>query len=278
MAHVCTSGRLGTRCYVKCFHGSPLASIVMTLCIVSVTILAGCPTNTGIVGTNVCLQCHNGTLAPDRSEFTENPHNDVGCEACHGPGLLHVRNGGRGGLYIDSLEDMNYSTSVQFCAKCHGKQAEDYLKSGHALSESVTCLDCHDVHGENVMVASPEDNSLCLQCHGPFGFSNEAEISAHTFHSVNPETTGASRCVLCHLPPLDRVQQGDGPNSHTLQPIPPIESNIAAENGVTPVPPNSCSGIAGCHDGTVPNAPVFNVDNPEHNDLLQILFDIRYGD
>lgn len=255
-----------------------LTSSVVFICLVSCLFLTGCPGASGVVGTNVCLQCHNGTLAPDRSEFSRNPHNAIGCESCHGPGLLHVRNGGRGGLYIDALKGMSYSASVQFCTKCHARQGEDYLQSGHALSESVTCLDCHDVHGKNIMVASAEDNSLCLKCHGPYGLSNDAQISAHTFHSVDPEGTGTSRCTLCHLPPLDRVEQNAGPNSHALQPIPPIESNIAAENGVSPVPPSSCSGIAGCHDGTVPTAPVFDVDNREHNDLLQILFDTRYGD
>lgn len=267
--------RLALGMLFSCRPIGPLGLIVIVL---GSIVLTGCPGAPGVVGSNVCLQCHNGTLAPDRSGFTLNPHSVAGCEACHGPGLLHVRNGGRGGLFIDALEDMNYAASVQFCARCHERQAEDYLKSGHALSESVTCLDCHDVHGEDIMTAPVEDNSLCLQCHEPFGFSNDAEISAHTFHSVDPEGTGASRCTTCHLPPLDRVEQAAGPNSHTLAPIPPIESNIAADNGVTPVPPNSCSGISGCHDGTVLNAPVFNVDNAEHNELLQILYDTRYGD
>jgi hypothetical protein len=46
---------------------------------------------------------------------------------------------------------------------------------------------------------------------------------------------------------------------------------------VTPTPPNSCSGITGCHDGTVIAAPVFNVDVPRDNDILQLIWNSRYG-
>ena len=240
--------------------------------------LAGCPGKPGEVGTNVCLQCHNGVLAPDRTAFRGNPHAAIGCEGCHGPGLAHVRNGGRGGLFINALEGLDFQASVQFCGDCHEETAAQHLSSVHGATESLTCLDCHDVHGGNVIRGTVADNGLCLNCHEAYGFASDAEIEAHTFHPVDPEGTGASRCTLCHMPPLVRVDQASGPRSHSMQPIPPVESNNAADEGVTPVPPNSCSGITGCHDGTVPTAPVFDVENREHNDLLQILYDTRYGE
>ena len=109
-------------------------------------------------------------------------------------------------------------------------------------------------------------------------FPTVDDIVAHTFHLYDPAGTGASRCTPCHMPPLRREDQAEGPHLHTFEPIPPIRSNEAMEAGVFPAPPNSCSGIMGCHDGAVPTAPVFDVDNPNDNVILQIIYDQRYGE
>jgi len=237
--------------------------------------LGGCPDGPGTVGTSVCLRCHDGRLAPDRSGFVMSAHLGIGCETCHGPGLMHVRNGGRGGLFIRALE--NDGDVYALCRKCHEAETKGHMESGHGASGAVACKDCHDVHGGDRTVARYTDNSLCLECHGPYGFATDAEVRAHTHHSVDPAGTGASRCAACHMVPLERLNPFDGPHSHTMRPVPPIASNVAAEEGVTPTPANSCSGIAGCHDGGVATAPVFDVELREHNELLQILYDTRYG-
>ncbi len=229
------------------------------------------------VGTKVCLECHNGDLAPDVTEFKGSPHMAVGCEACHGPGYLHVRNGGRGGLFIDGLTRYRIAGAQYFCNRCHKEEADTYVQSEHAKTIYVSCLTCHNVHSKKTLVKTDEDNALCLKCHGEEKFPDDAAISAHTFHDVDPEGTGASRCSFCHMPPLDRVKQFDGPRSHSMWPIPPIASNEAAAAGVSPVPPNSCTGMQGCHDGSVTTAPVFNVDDPHVNALVQILYNQRYG-
>lgn len=240
-------------------------------------LLTGCPAG-NYVGTNVCLQCHNGVHAPDRSLFPESAHTAIGCESCHGPGLQHVRNGGRGGLFINPLRGLPPKEARAVCGRCHQQETQDHLNSKHALNGGLTCTDCHDVHAPGRTAPDYKNNALCLECHGPYGFENDAAIRAHTFHNVDPEGTGASRCSICHMPPLDRVNQEDGPRYHGMRPIPPVASNLAAEAGVFPVPPNSCSGIAGCHDGSVDTAPVFNVDFPYDNSVLQIIYDARYGD
>ncbi|MEQ1842771.1 MAG: hypothetical protein ABL994_20415, partial [Verrucomicrobiales bacterium] len=54
----------------------------------------------GEVGTATCLACHDGRSASDHREFRDSPHNTISCESCHGPGLTHVREGGRFGLFI----------------------------------------------------------------------------------------------------------------------------------------------------------------------------------
>ena len=223
----------------------------------------------GYVGTDTCLTCHNGKLADNKLEYVESAHAffEKGCEECHGPGELHVRNGGRYGLFIGRPD-------AETCAKCHAAEVAGFKDSGHAQKGAADCFDCHDPHAKQETVRPFTDNQLCLQCHSYMGFETEAAVSAHTFHDYDPTGTGASRCVTCHMVPAQRSDQAAGLHFHSLVPVQPIESNLA---GTTPVPPNSCAGITGCHDGTVVTAPVFNVDDPLVNNQLQILYDSRYG-
>jgi predicted CXXCH cytochrome family protein len=229
------------------------------------------------VGTTVCLTCHNGQLAPDRSAFKDSPHYDIGCEKCHGPGYWHVRNGGRSGLFINNLEHLNFEESTNACVQCHLEQKDGFLNSDHATKQAVRCVDCHDVHSAQWNRWNDKNNDLCLHCHASYGFDTNTEIESHTHHPVDPQVTGASRCTGCHMPPLQRDAQASGPHSHSFQPIPPIQSNEAAASGIQPAPPNSCSGIMGCHDGSVVTAPIFDVDNTQLNGLIQILYDSWYG-
>jgi predicted CXXCH cytochrome family protein len=230
--------------------------------------LAGCE-GPGYVGTDTCLACHNGKEAADMREYLESAHAffDKGCEECHGPGALHVRNGGRYGLFI-KVPDQD------LCARCHAAEVSGFKDSLHFKQQEMDCFDCHDPHSKLETLRPFTDNQLCLQCHAYQGFATEADIEAHTFHSYDPTGTGASRCVLCHMVPGQRVDQDAGLHFHTMNPVPPVESNLA---GTSPAPPNSCSGITGCHDGTVITAPVYNVDNPADNNQLQIIFEARYG-
>ena len=231
----------------------------------------------GNVGTHVCLQCHNGREAPDQSAFASSKHGFMECETCHGPGYAHVRNGGQGGLLIGNPANLPFAETYGLCEECHEETTAEYKLSVHAAGGWATCHDCHDVH--RPVDASPEkaDNRVCLQCHAFTGFGDDAAVEAHTHHPVAPAATGASRCTSCHLPPLERTGQADGPHDHTLMGIPPARSAAQARDD-EPVLPNSCSGIAGCHDGSVPSAPVFDVDDPELNDGLQILYDEWFGD
>ena len=292
----------------------------------------GASTEVGRVGTATCLACHDGRSGPDVREWRESPHKGIDCEDCHGPGLAHVRAGGRNGILIDNPADQPFTELPNLCARCHqdavsgyeatvhfaGQEAscadchnvhksgamtfstpnrtrldlagfnrlcgdchegetEQFLKSGHAMKDAATCGSCHDPHQARTLTAMPETNQLCLQCHGGsrLGFVDDAAVDFHTgnFHPVDPDGTGASRCTACHLPPLERTDQHDGPRDHTLFTIPPAVSNEAIAAGEVPSP-NSCSGIMGCHDNVDPGPDeYFDVDDPEVNAALQNLYE-----
>ena len=227
----------------------------------------GC-TSPGYVGTDTCLTCHTGKLAPDRRDFVGSRHEVVGCEACHGPGVLHARVGGRFGLFINEAENVD-----ALCVRCHENESEQFSTSSHAMNKILDCTGCHNPHTKNKTIRPFTDNQLCLQCHSYNGFESVEAITKHTWHSYDPDGSGESRCSLCHMVPMDRADQ-EGSRNHSFMPVAPITSNLAE---ITPVPPNSCAGIIGCHDGTVVTAPTFNVDDPTTNEWLQTLYDSRYG-
>lgn len=236
--------------------------------------MLGCP-GKGAVSISVCLQCHDGSVGTDQSEFLASAHDFIECEGCHESGYLHVRNGGRGGLYIFNPEKQPFAEHFNLCTDCHGQQVDGYLESEHAEERAVTCYQCHDPHVPTGLVRPAVDNSLCMECHS-FSFPTAEAVVAHTHHPVEPAETGASRCTSCHMPSLVRVDQENGPHDHTLQTIPPIVSALAAESGAPVVPPNSCAGTNGCHDGSTPGEPVFNVDDPGQMRLLQSVYDLWF--
>lgn len=237
----------------------------------------GCPSYEQ-VGTATCLGCHDGRSAPDRQPFTEGAHfaNDVSCEACHGPGFLHVRAGGRNGLFINRLYDLAFDDVPNTCAQCHPTEVDGYRQSGHAGLGVATCTDCHDLHVKGTMTRPIETNELCLFCHESLGFVDDDAVDFHTsvFHPVDPAGSGASRCTGCHLPQLEQREPRGGPRDHTLFTIPPMASVEAAEMGILPVPPNSCAGVAGCHDPDFPGGSPRDVNDLDLNRSLQPLYEM----
>jgi predicted CXXCH cytochrome family protein len=295
------------------------------------------PLGPGEVGTSTCLACHDGRSATDHREFLSSPHKAISCESCHGPGLTHVRQGGRLGLFIDNPGDQPFEVRheaciechaqasspggntvqgflasahftgnaatctdchnvhnqgamaisaesptrfgnenfAKLCGKCHEDTVDQFSESGHAQLDVATCASCHDMHSGSMLVASPEDNRLCLQCHQStqLGFETDEDVAAHTGHPVDPAGSGASRCTGCHLPPLEAG--GAAGHDHTLFTIPPIASNEAMEQGVQPAPPNSCAGVTGCHDAAVPGSGMPHDENDlDSNENLQSLYEL----
>lgn len=168
------------------------------------------------VGSNECKECH-GDLVQHFASSTharltapgENAKN-IGCESCHGPGSLHVQQGGGAGTII------NPELNPETCYQCHmDKRAEFQLPYAHPVhSGKISCNDCHEPHrgdatlGGGTQLASANDT--CLKCHdaqrGPYVFEHEASregcVTCHTPHgSVNDKllkTRNQSLCLQCH--------------------------------------------------------------------------------
>lgn len=168
------------------------------------------------VGTQACSECHENVT----SDFHDATHaklmahgeqaKGMGCEACHGPGSLHVKSGGEIGTIV------NPGGNPAVCFQCHlDKRGEFNLPSAHpVMAGKMSCSDCHDPHegdaimggGTSLMSASES----CLKCHesqrGPFVFEHEALregcTSCHNPHgAVNAKmliSRNQSLCMQCH--------------------------------------------------------------------------------
>lgn len=185
-----TSGRFAVRLF-----------IILNFIILSTIPLSGCPTgesSVGRVGTPTCLACHDGRSAPDKREFTLGLHASIACEDCHGPGLAHVRAGGRAGLFIQDPGRSPFGITPDLCSKCHEEQVAGHEMTGHFGSESASCTTCHDVHKRGAMPFStannaPLDNAgfakLCGQCH-----VEQTEQFLSSAHA----TSNVATCATCH--------------------------------------------------------------------------------
>jgi DmsE family decaheme c-type cytochrome len=172
------------------------------------------------LGNAKCVECHDDNVA----QFPKSAHaiymqgsglpiDKQGCEACHGPGALHIKEEGGQVISYKSLSPKEVSDA---CLRCHG----DLMKKSHWQSEAharadVSCVSCHQIHpkgeqanphsGDRNLVkkqvfAAVKDSSpllkadeptLCNQCH-------KAEVSDFRKSSHHPVPEGRLLCSDCH--------------------------------------------------------------------------------
>lgn len=202
-----------------------------------------------IVGDKACKECHAeqvekfGTASHAKLAFADPKLGSTGCEACHGAGSLHVKQGGTKHTII------NPQKSPETCFECHlEKRGEFSLPYAHAVSNgNVSCSDCHNPHSgkaTNGTGASLRTQAeACSECHtaqkGPYIFKHNAMkegcTACHNPHgSVNQKMLKApdsNLCLQCHA-------TGSAPG--TL---------FASGRDHAGNPVNGTCWVAGCHEG-----------------------------
>jgi predicted CXXCH cytochrome family protein len=207
------------------------------------------------VGMDTCGTCHEKEVKdfkltgharieiPGEGERVEGQ----GCEACHGPGSLHVDAGGGKGKFI-----VNPNKNPDACFQCHlDKNAEFSLPFHHPVKEGrMSCTACHDPHGEDInkpkSVWLARVNETCAQCHReqtrPHVFEHEALregcTTCHNVHgSINAKMLverDNNLCLKCHA----QVPSPTAPNQVIIGAFPHTSAGFLRQG--------TCFS-AGCH-------------------------------
>ena len=153
------------------------------------------------VGSETCQLCHEDIF----KAFGGNPHHALesrkdwkgkSCEACHGPGSVHVES-------LDKKDIRNPARIVpaeadRICLTCHLNQPRrsGRIQNSHARGQ-VSCVSCHTMHKSDaeLMPVKPADiNAKCANCH----VSIWASFQTAPYRHKLPEN--AMSCVDCHNP------------------------------------------------------------------------------
>lgn len=173
------------------------------------------------VGEDLCAECHTdqwdkfeGTVHQDVLYYQSfDPTGGAGCEACHGPGSLHVELAG--GQEPGFLEAIDAEPDPDTCANCHTDvMAQFNLTERHPVVEGfMTCSDCHDPHASSEpSFLRAALNETCTDCHtdkqGPWVYPHPPQevdgcVACHQPHgSVNPHMLPFREvtftCLGCH--------------------------------------------------------------------------------
>jgi len=161
------------------------------------------------VGAAACQKCH----AEEWDAYQVNPHHmaeidqkivadQVGCEACHGPGSLHVQADGNesdpGFATMHNPKKMKGAESTAICRTCHKSNEQFYWDQSNHARNDVRCIDCHSIHaskseGHSNLLLAKKSADLCVTCH-----RDKRSALAHTSHM--PLREGAMSCSDCHNP------------------------------------------------------------------------------
>ncbi len=167
-----------------------------------------------------CFNCHSTGAEGESGLQLAHRTPGITCEKCHGPGGEHVaavQNGKMSNLHIFNPARMKVDALVyDFCGSCH-RNAFDVANnkaSGIATirfepyrlvlsrcfdgqDPRISCLACHDTHGQMEQTASFYD-AKCLACHaGPHRPASAGKITGAQC------PVGTENCVTCHMPKVE---------------------------------------------------------------------------
>lgn len=228
---------------------------------------------------NMCADCHSTNLQKNYDLATGVYHTtfseiDVSCEACHGPGSLHVELAQAPSLFWDrtrgyalaQLKGASNVPEVQSCAPCHSRRRTvqtgftagcnyydffaNELLSTTSYHADGQILDEVYEYGSFTQSKMYHKGVRCSDCHNPHTarLKHEGNLvctSCHQHpaakydslaHHRHPAGSKGAQCVECHMPQTTYMAV-DPRRDHSLR-VP--RPDLSLELGT----PNSCTG---CH-------------------------------
>lgn len=169
-----------------------------------------------------CFGCHATASTVSGKFDPEHATLGVTCEACHGPGLLHVIAMQTNPEQHETGTTLNPRRlapvdSVDFCGACHRTPVDVALEMPRHMGVSavrlqpyrlerslcwggrgdprITCIACHDPHKPLVHDSAGYDVA-CLKCHAKPGHAQGTNMAPAC-------PTGTKDCASCHMPKYD---------------------------------------------------------------------------
>ncbi|HYP68114.1 MAG TPA: DmsE family decaheme c-type cytochrome [Thiobacillaceae bacterium] len=152
-----------------------------------------------------CLSCHDETYQPPIFPIFKTKHAaltdprapfaDKQCEACHGPGSVHVKAKKRRGGTIIAF-GKNAWTPVaeqnEKCLACHQTHQRIEWKGSTHEFNGLACASCHQIHAARDPVLDREEQAtVCFTCHK----NKQAKFYQVSHHPVRE---GQMACSECH--------------------------------------------------------------------------------
>jgi DmsE family decaheme c-type cytochrome len=161
----------------------------------------GNPDTPDYVGMEVCMECHmdaHATYAGSihaKEAISDAPANRRQCESCHGPGSLHVeQGGGRNTGIIGFRQNEDSQIREAQCLACHGSsQHIAFWDLSRHRAAGVSCNNCHQVHAPVHAQLKMPQKDLCFSCHRDIRFQTNKQ-------SHHPIRQGKVSCGDCHNP------------------------------------------------------------------------------
>ncbi len=224
-----------------------MAAVMLVILVVTGVSIAGdqakkaTAINSDYVGSDTCVACHEEQNRSFKNtamgKAFANPHSadeKLGCEACHGPGKVHIEaGGGKDSIPIRFAKDSKTSVEEQnqACIQCHKRGNRMFWAGSPHESRGMRCADCHQGHKDtptslarqtflpeklsDISGLKKTSTELCLQCHQmrraqlqrsshmPFREGKVSCTSCHNPHgSPNPaqliQATVNENCYSCH--------------------------------------------------------------------------------
>lgn len=185
-----------------------------------------------------CKNCHSvnarGNIATGVAGFeaTKDPaYNDVQCEACHGPGLEHVRN-----PEVKAnvpLANANLADPQASCAACHTGTHHPFVEqwelSRHSsivtsAAERESCAGCHEGKAALLRFSGQDPNfrdkvapaglwpTTCTVCHDPHADRNSGQLRLSASTS-DPEQNLCMQCHMRRIEPSGGSSRGNAPHA-----------------------------------------------------------------
>lgn len=163
-----------------------------------------------------CMTCHNSL--PEFAQGSENKFlsvpNGIGCERCHGPGEIHVKEK-EAGIVIDTSKYIDYSIvnpaklpiDLQFdvCQRCH-LQGNAVLKEGKSFYDFKPGMKLSDVMAVFLPKYENADDEFIMASHADRLKQSKCFIETETRtkdnstgNNLRPYKNGLT-CVTCHNP------------------------------------------------------------------------------